>query len=139
MIKCFITGNAVAEPETRVTSTGKTVCNFTIAANSGRKGAERSTTYFKCSAWEAKADLCSRYVVKGKQMAIIGTVGSQAYMGKDGKPRSSITLTIDDLEFLSKNTEAMEYAMGSATADESISSTETGEFIQVDADELPFD
>lgn len=138
MIKCIVTGNAVAEPEARVTSTGKTVCNFTLAANSGRKGAERSTTYFKCSAWEAKADLCSRYVTKGKKMAIVGTVGSQAYMGKDGKPRSALTLTIDDLEFLSSNSEAMEYAMGSTTADESISSTEIGGFIQVDEDSLPF-
>ena len=139
MIECFVIGNAVAEPVTRVTPTGKTVCNFTLAANSGRKGADRSTTYFKCSAWEAKADLCSRYVVKGKLMAIVGTVGSQAYMGKDGKPRSSLTLTIDNLEFLSSNAEAMEYAMGSSTADESISSTETGGFVQVDEDELPFD
>lgn len=138
MIKCIVTGNAVAEPETRVTRTGKTVCNFTLASNSGRKGAEHSTTYFKCSAWEAKADLCSRYVVKGKKMAIVGTVGSQAYMGKDGKPRSALTITIDDLEFLSSNAEAMEYSMGSTTADESISSTETGEFVQVDEDELPF-
>ena len=60
-------------------------------------------------------------------------------MGKDGKPRSALTITIDDLEFLSSNAEAMEYSMGSTTADESISSTETGEFVQVDEDEIPFD
>ena len=132
MNKAFIVGNVCADPAMFQTKNGKTVCNFNVAVTNRRLSGE-STVYFKCAAWNATADLCNKFLSKGKKVAISGSVSSEAYMARDGKPRSNVKIDVEDIEFLSPRADSMDY---SAPTEEDTG--EVGGYIQVDSDQLPF-
>ena len=102
MNKLFITGRVGRTPETRTISTGDTVCSFSLAVDNKRKGGQdQPPTWFKISAWGKLAELCGRYITKGKKVAVVGSVSGSTYDGSDGKTRFSLDVRADDVEFLS--------------------------------------
>lgn len=126
-----VVGNAVRDPESRVTKSGVKVCNFTIADNAWVNG-NSVATYFKCTAWEKTADLCEKFLEKGKMVQLFGTVKAEAYVARGGEPKATIIINVDKIQFLSKKKESQEYEMP-----EERPMSDSG-FIQVDESELPF-
>ncbi len=103
MNKLTIIGNLTADPELRTIPSGINVCTFTVAVNrrfSSNKE-ERQTDFFRVTAWRQLGETCSRYLSKGRKVAVIGEVTARAFEGKDGQPRASLEVTADDVEFLS--------------------------------------
>ncbi len=103
MNKITIIGNLTADPELRTIPSGINVCTFTVAVNrrfsSGKE--ERQTDFFRVTAWRQLGETCSRYLSKGRKVAVIGEVSARAFEGKDGQPRASLEVTADEVEFLS--------------------------------------
>lgn len=97
MNQLTIIGNLTADPTTRTTPSGKSVCSFDLAVND-RKG---NTTYFRVSAWEKLGEICQRYLSKGKKVSVIGPVSARAYTDRNGKASVSIEVAANDIEFLS--------------------------------------
>lgn len=104
MNKLTIIGSLGKDPELRTTQSGINVCTFSVAVNN-RKG---ETTWFRVSAWRGLAETCSKYLAKGRKVAVVGSVSAQAYMGSDGTAKASLELTADDVEFLSSRNEQSE-------------------------------
>ena len=104
MNKLTIIGSLGKDPELRTTQSGINVCTFSVAVNN-RKG---ETTWFRVSAWRGLADTCSKYLAKGRKVAVVGSVSAQAYMGSDGTAKASLEVTADDVEFLSSRNEQSE-------------------------------
>ena len=100
MQKVIIIGNVVRDPELRKTSSGISVCSFTIATNSKDK-----VDYFRCNAWRSLAEVTSKYLKKGSKAAVTGTVSLSTYTGNDGQARSSLEVNVDEVEFLSPRDE----------------------------------
>ena len=100
MNKCILIGNVCHTPETRVTSSGKSVSQFEIAVNEKRGGEDR-TEYIRVSAWNKLGEICQQYLGKGRKVCVIGKIGARAYIGKDGAAKYQLELTADDVEFLS--------------------------------------
>ena len=127
MNKIIIIGNLTGAPELRVTQSGVSVCQFTVAVNGRRK--EDGATFFRASAWRALGETCHKYLDKGRKVMVCGAVSASAYTGRDGKPRASLEVTADDVEFLS-----------SASGDsQQQSAPEANGFTPIDdGDELPF-
>lgn len=99
MNKIVIIGNLTGAPELRVTQSGVSVCQFTVAVNGRRK--EDGATFFRVTAWRALGETCHKYLDKGRKVMVCGAVSASAYTGRDGKPRASIDVTAEDVEFLS--------------------------------------
>lgn len=97
MNKTIVIGSLGKDPELKSTRDGIQVCDFSIAVN-GRKD---EVTWFKVTAWRQLADLCGKYLTKGRKVCVTGTVSASAYLDKDGKPRASLEITADEVEFLS--------------------------------------
>ena len=127
MNKIVIIGNLTGAPELRVTQSGVSVCEFTVAVNGRRK--EDGATFFRVTAWRALGETCHKYLDKGRKVMVCGAVSASAYTGRDGKPRASLEVTADDVEFLS-----------SASGDsQQQSAPEANGFTPIDdGDELPF-
>ena len=87
-----------ADPVTRTTQTGKTVCQFTIAVNRRDKG---EVDFFRINAWDKLGDNCAKWLIKGKKVSVIGSVSGSAYITQDGKARASLDVLAQDVEFLS--------------------------------------
>lgn len=107
MNKLTIIGNLVRDPEQRTTSSGLSVCNFTVAVNR-RKHADGQpeADFFRVSAWRQLGDNCQRYLAKGRKVAVVGPVSVSTYQANDGSTRAQLEIIADDVEFLTARNEA---------------------------------
>ena len=101
MNKVFMIGNLTRDPEMRSTQNGVSVCNFSIAVNRRYKDANgnQQTDFFNVVAWRQLADICSRYLAKGRKVAVSGHVETGTYEDKNGSKRISFTIVADEVEF----------------------------------------
>lgn len=81
-------GRLTKDVEIRKTQTGKSVASFTLAVDSGKKGAEGKniTNFFSVVAWDKSADNLSLYAHKGNMLAVEGELSSRSY-SQDGATR----------------------------------------------------
>ena len=91
-------GNLCADPVSRATQSGKSVCQFTIAVNRRDRG---ETDFFRINAWGQLGDNCAKWLIKGKKVSVVGSISATAYIAQDGKARASLEVTAQDVEFLS--------------------------------------
>ena len=98
MNRLMIIGNLTADPEGRVTQSGKEVCTFTVAVN--RRGRDNGTDFFRVSAWNELAKNCKTYLAKGKKVCVTGEVRASAYVNKNGEAAANLDLMAADVEFL---------------------------------------
>lgn len=146
MNKVYLIGNLTREPEMRATQMGVSVCNFSIAVNRRfkREDGTRETDFFNIVAWRQLADLCGKYLAKGKKVAVVGSIQTRTYEAQDGSKRSAFDIVADEVEFLTaQDTGAkkeMEHRIEErrAIAQESEYAPEDKGFTSVDDNELPF-
>lgn len=105
MNKLFIIGNLTRDPELRTTASGVQVCSFTVAVNKRAQNEQKEAEFFRVTAWRQLADICSRYLAKGRKVAICGTVSVSTYTGNDGQTRATLEVNADDIEFLTPKQE----------------------------------
>ena len=65
------------------------------------KNGKQETDYFKVTAWRQLGDICQKWLIKGRKVAVVGPVSVSTYEGRDGKTHASLEITADDVEFLS--------------------------------------
>ena len=160
MNKVFLIGNLTKDPELRSTQSGVSVCNFTIAVNRRFKNAngQQETDYLNIIAWRQLAELCSKYLAKGRKVAVTGSIQTRTYEAKDGSKRTAWDIVADEVEFLSANQSggapSGDYPKAAAPSAPGAYTTATskdsgtvyapqphndfGGFTQVDDEELPF-
>lgn len=152
MNKLMIIGNLTRDPELRSTQSGVQVCSFTVAVNRRKAdGNQSEADYFRVTAWRQLADICAKYLAKGRKVAVVGAVTVSTYQANDGQTRAQMELTADDVEFLSprnENESAFDvmkkrdaesaYIRDERTAIQRENEAPAGGYIQVDEDELPF-
>ena len=144
MNRLTIIGNLTRDPEQRTTTTGSTVCTFTVAVNRrGRRDQQNGqpeADFFRVSAWNQLGETCQRYLAKGRKVAVVGSVSVHTYQGSDGQTRASLEVMANDVEFLSSRNEADGdggYAAPAASPAPGAESQSAG-FTAVETDELPF-
>ena len=102
MNKVFLIGNLTRDPETKATQSGATLCRFSIAVNRRTKSdGQQQTDYFNVTAWRQLGELCSRYLAKGRKVAVFGSIQTRTYEAQDGSKRSAFDIVADEVEFLS--------------------------------------
>ena len=137
MNKVYLIGNLTRDPEMRATQSGVSVCNFSIAVNRRFKDADgkQQTDFFNIVAWRQTADICGKFLMKGKKVAVVGSIQTRSYEDKNGTKRTAWDIIADEVEFLSPAGEA--YGTGSTAYAPPVNSPSAG-FTQVDDEELPF-
>ena len=150
MNKVYLMGNLTRDPEMRSTSAGIPVCNFSIAVNRRFKNAQtgqQETDFFNIVAWRQLAELCGRYLAKGRKVAVFGSIQTRSYEAQDGSKRTAFDIVADEVEFLSSanagSAPSSDYHAAVSPAPvqrqqaPSYAPADSG-FTQVDDDELPF-
>ena len=104
MNKCFILGNLTRDPELKTTTSGKSVTNFTVAV--GRRFAgpsgEREADFLPVVVWGKQAENCAKYLRKGSQCAVAGSIQVRNYEANDGSRRYVTEIIADEVQFLSR-------------------------------------
>lgn len=105
MNKLIIIGNLCNNPELRSTSSGVSVCSFTVAVNRKKtKDGQQETDYFNVTAWRERGETCAKYLSKGKKVSVVGPVSVRTWES-NGKHGASLEVTADEVEFLTPRTE----------------------------------
>lgn len=102
MNKVHLIGNLTRDPELTETSSGVSVCRFSIAVNRNYAGAdgERKTDFFNCIAWRGTGETISRYCNKGNKVAVSGSIEQRTYDDRNGDKKTVYEVLVQDVEFL---------------------------------------
>jgi single-strand DNA-binding protein len=102
--RVILTGNLTRDPELRSTPSGMSVCSLRIATNSSRKDESGQwvdkPNYFSVTVWGAQGENCSKFLEKGRPVAIDGRLDWREYQDKDGNKREAIEIVADRVQFL---------------------------------------
>ncbi|MBE5792799.1 MAG: single-stranded DNA-binding protein [Clostridiales bacterium] len=143
MNKAILIGNLTRDPEVRTTGSGVSVCTFTIAVNrrfANQQGV-READFINIVAWRQTAELCGRYLAKGRKVAVVGSIQTRSYDAQDGSKRYVTEVVADEVEFISS---AQDGARPSRSDDIPLppepmdNGSRAGVMDEVDDDELPF-
>ena len=107
MNKMHIIGNVTRDPEVKQSNAGLTICNFSVAVNRHFKNpqtGQTETDFFSVVAFRQLGELCSKYLGKGRKVAVVGSMQSRSYE-KDGVKRTVWELVADEVEFLTASGE----------------------------------
>ncbi len=96
--KAIIMGRLTRDPEVRTTGSGKSVCNFSVAVDSGY-GDNRQTEFINCVAWQSQADFVGRYFTKGMMIIVIGRISTRSWEGQDGRKNYSTEIIASEVSF----------------------------------------
>ena len=102
MNKVFLIGNLTRDPELTETTSGVSLCRFSIAVNRNYGGAdgERKTDFFNVVAWRGLGETVARYAKKGNKVAVSGPIEHRNYEDGQGVKRTGVDIVAQDVEFL---------------------------------------
>lgn len=98
-----VVGNLTAEPETRTTSKGDAVCNFSIAATprafnkQTNQWEDGDALFMRCTAWRDLAAHCAQSLHKGMRVIAQGRLQQRTYQAKDGTQRTVVEMQVDEI------------------------------------------
>lgn len=125
-------GRLTADVELRQTTSGITVCNFTVAVDRpGTNKDNKITDFFDCTAWRQTAETICRYFKQGDPLGIIGSLQNDRYTDKDGNNRTKTEISVDQIFFLPRRKQREQ-------GEETAPATDAKGFIPTETDELPF-
>lgn len=106
--RATITGNLTRDAELVKTSGGSDLLRFSVAVNDRVRNQqsgewEDRANYIDCVCFGNRATSLSRFLKKGMKVAVEGRLHWSQWQDKEtGKNRSSINITVDDVEFMSR-------------------------------------
>ena len=131
--KIMLIGNLGKEPEIRVTASGQTVANFSLATKEQFKNKsgerEERTEWHSIVVWGRLAEIARDYLHKGKQVYIEGRLQTRKWQDKNGQDRYTTEVVAELMQMLGNKGD------GSKTVQES-SDTFVGD--DFDDSDIPF-
>lgn len=102
--KVILIGNLGKDPEVRHTPQGMAVGNFPLATSeswndkSGQK--QERTEWHRIVVWGKLAELCQRYLTKGRKAYVEGKLQTRAWDDKEGNKRYTTEIVANTVQFL---------------------------------------
>lgn len=117
-----LSGRLVRDPELKyIQGSEKAVCNFTLAVN--RRFQKDKADFINIQAWGKTAEICSKYLAKGSQCIISGSLNIDSYE-KEGNKVWITKVVAENVEFIGAKVEKSE--------------GNQEEFEEIDGDDIPF-
>lgn len=136
MNKVILIGNLVDDPKTSVTANGITKCTFRLATQrrySNPQTGQREADFHSIVVWRQLAELCAKYLAKGRKCAVEGAIQYRSYDARDGGKRYVTEIVADSVEFLTSRQQTADQPVQTGTG-----YTQESGFVPVDDDEFPF-
>ena len=105
MNRAMLIGNLTKDPELRATGSGLAVCTFTLAVQrrfANRDSQTRDADFIPIVVWRAQAENCAKYLHKGSQAAVCGSIQTRSYDAPDGSKRYVTEIVADEVQFLGR-------------------------------------
>lgn len=97
----ILTGRLTSDVELKVTTSGISVCNFSIAVDRAyKKGEEKQTDFLNVVCWRTTAEFVSKWFKKGSLIGIEGSIQTRKYQDKDGNNRTAFEIVANNVHFV---------------------------------------
>ena len=135
MNSVILIGRLTQDPQASTLDSGHSYCRFSIAVNRrfSRNG-ENQADFINIVTWDALAQNCAKYLVKGSQVAVQGSIQTGSYE-RDGVRRQTFDIRADQVEFLSR---ANGSGNGAGDVNKPAKDQAIDELKEVDDDDMPF-
>ena len=97
-----LVGRLTRDSELRYTSGGSPICSFSVATSSRKKKGDQwidEASFWDIELWGKQGESLQQYLVKGKQVAIEGTMRQDRWE-KDGQPRMKVVVNAQTVQLL---------------------------------------
>jgi len=102
--KVILVGRLGRDPETRFTSGGQAVANFSVATDETYKDRngerQKRTEWHKIVVWGKQAEIAQQYLKKGSLIFIEGRIQSREWQDKEGQKRTSFEIVASNCRML---------------------------------------
>ena len=102
--KVILIGNLGADPDMRYTPSGQGVCELRIATSESwnDKNGQRQerTEWHRVVVWGKRAEVCSKYLSKGRQVYSEGRIQTRSYDDKEGQKRYITEVIAQEVVFI---------------------------------------
>lgn len=104
--KVIIIGNVTRDPEIKQTSAGQPIATFGIATNRDWMTRDHqkhtSSEFHEVVAWAKLAEICQKYIHKGKLVYIEGYLKTRSWDTPEGTKKFKTEIVINDMIMLDK-------------------------------------
>ncbi len=123
--KVILVGRLGRDPETRYTSSGQAVCNFTLATDESfrdRSGErQKRTEWHRIVLWGKLAEIAQQYLKKGALVYLEGRIQTRQWDDRDGNKRTTTEIVASGMRMLGVRGETAAEVEASATDQEASS------------------
>ena len=116
--KVILVGRLGRDPETRFTSGGQAVANFTMATDYSYKDRngerQKRTEWHKIVAWRKLAEIVQQYLKKGSLIYIEGRIETREWQDKEGQKRYTTEIIANEMRMLGGRSDGMAAGPGAA-------------------------
>ena len=102
--KVILVGHLGKDPEVRQIAPNQTVCQFRIATSeswvdkAGQK--QERTEWHSIVVWGKMADICGKYLAKGRQVYVEGRLQTRSWEDQQGQKRYTTEIVANTVQFL---------------------------------------
>ena len=108
--KVILVGNLGKDPELRYTPSGTAVVTFSLATTERYKdrdgNRQEKTEWHNIVAWRQLAEICGKFLHKGKQVYIEGKIQNRSYDDRDGNKRYISEIVVDQMQMLGSRSDS---------------------------------
>ncbi len=126
-----IIGRLGQSPRMTTSKTGKSVCSFSVAVDTGY-GESKKTDWFNVATFGKTAENANTYLTKGSLVCVVGVVHLNTYQGKDGTTKASLELVGNDVRFLTPKSERPQQQPQQQTSTSPVPSQDAAYFGETD-------
>lgn len=119
MNKCIFLGRMTNDPEITYTQgeSAMAIARFDFAVDRrGSREGEPTADFFRCTAFDRKAELLERFGRKGLKLLLTGKMQNNNYTNKEGVKVYSMQYLVDDVEFAESKKNSSEEGADQETA-----------------------
>jgi len=102
--RAILVGRLGRDPETRYTSGGQAVCNFTLATDEtyrDRNGErQKRTEWHRIVVWGKQAEIAQQYLRKGSLIFVEGRIQTRQWDDREGQKRTTVEIVANNFRML---------------------------------------
>jgi single-strand DNA-binding protein len=102
--KAILVGRLGRDPETRYTSGGQAVCNFTMATDETYKDRsgerQKRTEWHRIVVWGKQAEIAQQYLHKGSLIFLEGRIQTRQWDDREGQKRTTVEIVANNFRML---------------------------------------
>lgn len=120
--KVILVGNLGKDPELRYTPSGTAVATFSLATTERYKdrdgNKQTKTEWHNIVAWRQLAEICGKYLHKGKQIYVEGKIQNRSYDDRDGNKRYISEVIVNEMQMLGSRDDGQQGGGGSSAGNQ---------------------